>query len=203
MSVTTNHVLAERLNDLEGVISRYSPVLFRVARRRLRNIEDAEDAVQDALLSACKHIGQFEGRSQLSTWLTSIVTNTARMKLRQHSAHEMLSLDQKQETDGASFANKLKDIKPNPETICAQNEMDKTLRQALAQLSPKLRQAIQMRDLDGYSTREAAEALGISTNSLKARVTRGRANLSLLVSEFIRTRKAEEASRPALLQAVE
>jgi RNA polymerase sigma-70 factor (ECF subfamily) len=181
----------EHLNDFEGVISSYSPVLFRVALRRLRNVEDAEDAVQDALLSAYKHIGQFEGRSQLSTWLTSIVTNTAGMKLRQHLRHETVSLDQSQENDGGTFANKLKDARPNPETICAQTEMDQTLRQALAQLSPKLRDAIQMRDLDGFSTREAAKALGISTNALKSRVTRGRATLSLLLNEVIGTRQAE------------
>lgn len=64
MSATTNQVLADYQNDFEGAISRYSAILFRVALRRLRNIEDAEDAVQDALLSAHKHIGQFEGRSQ-------------------------------------------------------------------------------------------------------------------------------------------
>ena len=191
MSVTTNPVFTEHLNDFEGVISSYSPVLFRVALRRLRNVEDAEDAVQDALLSAYKHIGQFEGRSQLSTWLTSIVTNTAGMKLRQHLRHETVSLDQSQENDGGTFANKLKDARPNPETICAQTEMDETLRQALAQLSPKLRDAIQMRDLDGFSTREAAKALGISTNALKSRVTRGRATLSLLLNEVIGTRQAE------------
>src|ERR1700680_1520443 len=86
MSATANQVFADYSIAFEDAISRYSSTLFRVALRRLRNIEDAEDAVQDALLSACKHIGQFEGRSQLSTWLTSIVTNTARMKLRQHSA---------------------------------------------------------------------------------------------------------------------
>src|SRR6266571_5330110 len=119
VSATTNHVFAEQLNDFEGVVSSYSPVLFRVALRRLRNVEDAEDAVQDALLSAYKHLGQFEGRSQISTWLTSIVTNTAGMKLRQHSRHEMVSLDQNQENDGVTFANKLKDSRPNPETICA------------------------------------------------------------------------------------
>src|SRR5216684_5327910 len=83
MTAVANQVFAEHLNNFEGVISSYSPVLFRVALRRLRNVEDAEDAVQDALLSAYKHIGQFEGRARLSTWLTSIVTNTARMKLRQ------------------------------------------------------------------------------------------------------------------------
>src|ERR1700719_3940466 len=135
VSATTNQVFAGYQNDFEGVISRFSPMLFRVALRRLRNVEDAEDAVQDALLSAYKHIGQFEGRSQLSTWLTSIVTNTAGMKLRQHLRHEMVSLDQNQENDGATFANKLKDSRPNPETICAKKEMHETLRRALAQLS--------------------------------------------------------------------
>src|ERR1700674_2185005 len=161
MSVTTSEIFAEHLNDLEGVVSSYSPVLFRVAFRRLRNVQDAEDAVQDALLSACKHISQFEGRSQLSTWLTSIVTNTAGMKLRQHLRHEMVSLDQNQENDGVTFANKLKDLRPNPETICAQREMRETLRRALAQLSPKLRAAIQICDLEGFSMQEAADALGI------------------------------------------
>src|SRR5258706_7904784 len=85
MSVATNPLFAEHLNDLEGVISNYSPVLFRVALRRLRNVQDAEDAVQDALLSACKNIGQFEGRSQLSTLLTSIVSKAAGMKIKQMS----------------------------------------------------------------------------------------------------------------------
>jgi RNA polymerase sigma-70 factor (ECF subfamily) len=204
VSAATNQAFAEQLSDFEGVISRYSPVLFRVALRRLRNVEDAEDAVQDALLSAYKHIDQFEGRSQLSTWLTSIVTNTARMKLRQHSQHETVSLDQNQENNGATLANELRDVRPNPETTCAQTEMDETLRQAVAQLSPKLRDAIQMRDLDGFSTRETANALGISTNALKSRVTRGRATLSLHLNEVIGTRPAAEAiAGPALLQAIE
>jgi RNA polymerase sigma-70 factor (ECF subfamily) len=202
VNATTNLAFAQHLNDFEGVISSYSPVLFRVALRRLRNVEDAEDAVQDALLSACKHIGQFEGRSQFSTWLTSIVTNTAGMKLRQHLRHEMVSLDQNQENDGATFANKLKDSRPNPETICGQREMGETLHQALAQLSPKLREAIQMRDLDGFSTQEAANALKISTNALKSRLTRGRANLSLLLNE-VTGKRPEAAAGAAFLRAVE
>src|ERR1022692_3187531 len=114
VSATTSPVSAEYHKDLEGAISRYSPVLFRVALRRLRNIEDAEDAVQDALLSAHKHIGQFEGRSKLSTWLTSIVTNVALMKLRRYSRHEILSLEQNDEGDCTAFARELKDAGPNP-----------------------------------------------------------------------------------------
>jgi RNA polymerase sigma-70 factor (ECF subfamily) len=195
MCATANQVFAEHLNDFEGAISNYSPVLFRIALRRLRNVEDAEDAVQDALLSAYKHIGQFEGRARLSTWLTSIVTNTAGMKRRQHSRHETVSLDQNQEGDGAKVTKELRDVRPNPETICAQTERDKTLHQALAQLSPKLRDAIQMRDLDGCSTRETANALRISTNALKSRLARGRANLSLLLQEVIGKRPAVGAMR--------
>jgi len=194
MSVATNPIFAGHLHDLEGVISNYSPVLLRVAMRRLRNVEDAEDAVQDALLSACKHIGQFEGRSQLSTWLTSIVSNAAGMKLRHISRVETVSLDQSQsyENDGATFANKLKDARPNPETICAKKEMDETLRRALAQLSPKLRDAIQMY-MDGTSTRESAKVLGISTHAVKSRVRRGRAMLNLLLNGVVRNRAAAEA----------
>ena len=111
MSAIANQVFADYGHALEDAISRYSPTLFRVALRRLRNIEDAEDAVQDALLSAHKHIGQFEGRSQLSTWLTTIVSNVALTKLRRYSRCEMLSLDQDHENDGTALASKLKGAK--------------------------------------------------------------------------------------------
>lgn len=194
MSAISNQVFASYQNDFEGVISRYSPVLFRVALRRLGNVEDAEDAVQDALLSAHKHIGQFEGRSQLSTWLTTIVTNVALMKLRRHSRYETLSLDQDREDDGAALAHELIDAGPNPETMCAQAEMDETLRRALLRLSPAQRSAIQLCELDGFSTREAANALGISNNTLKSRISRARATLTLLLGEVIGTRPAGKAA---------
>src|ERR1700680_4387679 len=139
VSAISNQVFATYQNDFEGVISRYSPVLFRVALRRLGNVEDAEDAVQDALLSAHKHIGQFEGRSQLSTWLTRIVTNVALMKLRRHSRYETLSLDQDREEDGVALAHELIDAGPNPETICAQMGTDEHLRWALARAPPTSR----------------------------------------------------------------
>ena len=143
MGATTTQVFTHSRSDFEGVISRYSPVLFRVALHRLRNVEDAEDAVQDALLSAYKYIGQFEGRSQLSTWLTSIVTNAARMKLRKRSRRETVSLDDDQENDGSTLARELKDGQPNPEVLCARTEMNEALRRGLCQLSPKLRSAFE------------------------------------------------------------
>jgi RNA polymerase sigma factor (sigma-70 family) len=193
VSAAANQAFADYGNAFEDAITRYSPTLFRVALRRLRNIEDAEDAVQDALLSAYKHIGQFEGRSQLSTWLTTIVSNVALMKLRRHSRYETFSLDREHENDGTAYASELKDASPNPEAMCAQSEMNEKLRRALDRLSPKQRSAIQLCELEGFTMREAAHALGISTNTLKSRVSRARAALGLLVGEVIGTGSASKA----------
>lgn len=194
MSATCNQVFANHQNDFEGAILRYSPLLLRVALRRLRNFEDAEDAVQDALLSAHKHMGQFEGRSQLSTWLTKIVTNVALMKLRRSSRHETLSLDQNYEDDGRALASEIKDARPNPEMMCTHAEMEELFRRALLRLSPTQRSAIQLCDLDGFSTREATNALGVSKNTLKSRISRARASLSLFVGEVLETRQAGKSA---------
>lgn len=196
MSAMTNQLFSGDQNDFEGVVSRYSPVLYRVALRRLRNTEDAEDAVQDALLSAHKCIGQFQYRSKLCTWLTSIVTNVALMKLRRFSRYETFSLDQNREDGGATFASELKDSGPSPECLYAQTEIDEVLRRAVAQLSPKLRTAIQLCELDGVSIREAANALGIPKNTLKSRVSRGRGRLNLIVGAAIT--KHHTSQQPAV-----
>ena len=72
----------ERAQELDNAVSRNLPMFYKRAFRFLGNRADAEDAVQDALLSASKHSGQFRGQAQLSTWLTTIVTNAAGMQLR-------------------------------------------------------------------------------------------------------------------------
>jgi predicted DNA-binding protein (UPF0251 family) len=116
------------------------------------------------------------------------------MKLRRCSRHETLSLDQDHENDGTALASEIKDARPNPETMCAQAEMDETLRRALLRLSPTQRSAIQLCELDGFSTREAANALGISKNTLKSRISRARVTLTLLLGEVIGTRPAGKAA---------
>jgi len=202
VSATTTQVFTDYRSDFEEAVSRYSPMLFRVALRRLRNVEDAEDAVQDALLSAWKCIGQFEGRSQLSTWLTRIVVNAAGMKLRRHPRHETVSLDESQESDGAVLAKELIDARPNPEALCAQREVGEILHLAIAQLSQKLCTALQLGDLGGLSTQEAADVLGISSSSLKSRRMRARASLSLLLDETIETHPAARAAAVVTRTAV-
>jgi RNA polymerase sigma-70 factor (ECF subfamily) len=191
MNSAIDEIFSEQHGEFERVAVRYSPALFGVALRRLRNVEDAEDAVQDALLSAYKHFGQFEGRSQLSSWLTRIVINAAGMKLRGRCRREVISVDQIGEDGAAALVNELADAGPTPERICEQTERQEMLRKALAQISPKLRAAFRMREIAGLSTREAANVLRIKKNTLKSRIGRARAAVGLHFEKVGGIRKSQ------------
>ena len=171
-----NGVLSERAQELDTVVSRYLPMFYKRAFRFLGNMPDAEDAVQDALLSAYKHLGQFRGQAQLSTWLTTIVTNAARMKLRRRDSD--LSLDEEQGEEGVTFSERLPDSKPSPEEVCSAAEARDQLVEVVKQLSPKLRRTLQLRDIDGLTTKEAALVLGIPHGTVKAQLSRARAKLA-------------------------
>jgi RNA polymerase sigma-70 factor (ECF subfamily) len=170
-----NGLLSERAQELDGVVSRYLPMFYKRAFRFLGNMPDAEDAVQDALLSAYKHLGQFRGQAQLSTWLTTIVTNAARMKLRRRDSY--LSLDEEQGDDGLTFSERLPDSRPSPEELCSAAEARERLVEGVRELSPKLRRTLQLRDIDGLTTKEAALVLGIPHGTVKAQLARARAKL--------------------------
>ncbi len=110
----------EHAQELDNVVSRYLPMFYKRAFQFLGNATDAEDAVQNALLSDYKHLGQFRGQAQLSTWLTSIVTNAARMQLRRRGSY--LSLDEQQGEDGLTLSERLPDSKPGREEVCSAAE---------------------------------------------------------------------------------
>ena len=173
-------VFRERAQELDSVVSRYLPMFYKRAFRFLGNATDAEDAVQDALLSAYKHLGQFRGQAQLSTWLTTIVTNAARMQLRRRRS-SYLSLDEEQGEDGLTFSEQLPDSRPSPEEVCSTAEARDRLVEGVKRLSPKLRQAFQLREIDGLSTKEAALILGVPEGTVKAQLARARAKLAGII----------------------
>ncbi len=169
-----------RREDLEGILSRYSPALYRMALRQLGNHEDAEDAVQDALLSAFTHISQFEGRSHISTWLHRIVINSARMQLRRRHGRTFLSLDDR-EDGNSDLERQFIDSGLSPQQRCERAELRAIVQQLLRSLSPKLRNALQLRHIDGLSTDESARALGVTRSTVKSRARRGRTELGMLL----------------------
>ena len=166
----------------QDAFSRYLPLLHRTAYRYLGNAADAEDAVQDALLSAYKHLDQFRGQAQMSTWLVAIVSNCARMQLRRRPRQLHVSLnDQFGDKEGYTLSERLAHFGPSPEEEYRKAELHKHLMQFVEELSPSLRRAFQLRDLDGLTTNEAAHVLGVVDGTVKAQVARARAKLARLV----------------------
>jgi RNA polymerase sigma-70 factor, ECF subfamily len=164
--------------EMQEVLSHNRPAFYRKAYHYLGNAADAEDAVQDALLSAYKHLDQFKGEAQMSTWLTAIVTNSALMHLRRRPRQPHVSLDEKlTEEHEYPASERLADVRPNPEDECRTSELGRCLKQFVEQLSPPLRKAFQLRALDGLSTSEAARVLGVPEGTVKAQLARARARL--------------------------
>jgi RNA polymerase sigma-70 factor, ECF subfamily len=167
------------MGELQDAVARYRPLLYRRAYRYLGNSHDAEDAVQDALLSAYKHLDQFQGTAKMTTWLTSIVTNSALTQLRRRPQQPHSSLDEPLPQDqNGCVSDRLADVRPNPEEECSMSELHGQLMQFVEGLSPLFREAIQLRDFDGLTTREAADLLGVPESTIKTRISRARSQLN-------------------------
>lgn len=172
----------EQGRELQDLVSCFLPLFRRKALRYLSNTADAEDAVQDALLSAYKHLDQFRGQAQMSTWLTAIVTNCARMQLRRRPRAVHLSLDEPLgDEQEYSLSELLADSAPSPEDQCRQSELHVRLMHFVGQLSPPLRTAFQLCALDGLRTSQAAQVLGLAEGTIKAQLARARAKLRKLM----------------------
>ncbi len=184
------HVREEESREMHEVLSRCRPSFYRSAYRFLGNAADAEDAVQDALLSAYKHLDQFRGQAQISTWLTAIVSNSARMQLRRRPRQIHVSLDEPiGEEQEYSMSEQLADLRPNPEQECRDSELSARLTELVTQLSPPLRKAFQLRDVDGLTTSEAARILGVADGTVKAQLARARAKLTKLMRRALEPKR--------------
>ena len=175
--------------ELQAVLSLRLPSFYRDALRLLGNAADAEDAVQEALLAAYKHIGQFRGQSQMSTWVTTIVRNCARMQLRKRPRLIHMPLDErigKKRT--YSVSERLADPRPSPEDACRDSELTAHLRKCTALLSPRLRRTFQLRVVDGLSIFATAQVLGLPHGTIKARLARARRKLARYMQRALEPR---------------
>lgn len=159
---------------LDALFSKYSPALYRMALRKLGNVEDAQDAVQDALLSAFKNMHQFRGDAQFSTWLGSIVLNSARMQLRRRTNHILVSLDEQSKEGVPIWPERLEDSAPDAEKTLRETQTRENLERVVENLPVRLRVAFRLRVFEGLTTSEAATALGVPEGTLKAQLFRAR-----------------------------
>lgn len=179
-------VAAAKSGDLaafDQLVSRYERKIFRLTMNITQNREDAEDAMQEAFLKAYEHLRAFQGDSRFYTWLVRIAVNQALMKLRKRRPNQV-SLDQSADTGEDEWFRELADWGPSPEQRYAQTELREILSNAIGQLEPDYRTIFVLRDVEGISTEEAAQLIGISVPATKTRLLRARLKLRQRLNNF-------------------
>ena len=173
-------VAAAKAGDVsafETLVGRYERKIFRLTLNITQNREDAEDAMQEAFLKAYEHLANFEGNSRFYTWLVRIAVNQALMKLRKRRTDKSVSLDEPIAEDGEVIPRDFADWKPNPEQLLGRTETREALEKAIQDLPSSFRTVFLLRDVEGMSTEETAEMLGLTISAVKARLFRARLRL--------------------------
>jgi RNA polymerase sigma-70 factor (ECF subfamily) len=179
----------------EELVKRYDRNVFRIAQHITQNREDAEDVVQDAFLKAYQNLGQFQGQSKFYTWLVRIAVNEALMRLRRRRPERMVSLDEDVKTEDDSVPREVADWAPNPEQLYNQSELKDILTRTIQGLPPSFRTVFVLRDVEGLSTEEAAEALDLSIPAVKSRLLRARLQLRERLSRYFQKRNGGDGNQ--------
>lgn len=164
---------AGNLDAFEELMRRNSRPVYRALVSILGSQDEAQDAMQDVLLKAFKHISGFQGRSKFSTWLVSIARNTALQRLRERRNDE--SLDEGIVDEDHDYRpRQVRAWQDDPEQQYAESEVKQLVEKGIMGLPRKYRQVVMMRDIDQLSTDEVARQLGLTVPAVKVRLLRGR-----------------------------
>ena len=169
----------------EQLVERYERRIFRLAQNITHHREDAEDVMQNAFIQAFRNLPQFREDSRFYTWLVRITVNEALMKIRRRRVNEV-SIEAGIESDNDVIPRQLQDWGLNPEQRCSQQELQRILAETISKLEPGYRVVFQLRDVEGLSTEETAEALDLSVSAVKTRLRRARLQLRNSLNKYFR-----------------
>jgi RNA polymerase sigma-70 factor (ECF subfamily) len=171
-------VLAGNTPMFELLMRRYNERVYRAARAIVRDDHEAEDVMQQAYVNAFTHLRQFNGSAQFSTWLTRIAINEALARVRRRGRYETFD-------DELASAEPFMSTHPseNPERQAFTGELRELLEWAIDTLPDGMREVFVLREVEGLSTAEVAECLGVSEDVVKTRLSRGRAALRRVLFE--------------------
>ncbi|MGE5245387.1 MAG: RNA polymerase sigma factor [Betaproteobacteria bacterium] len=168
----------------EILMRRHNQRLYRVARAVVKDEHEVEDVMQQAYVNAFTHLHQFEERSQLSTWLTRITLNEAfgrRRRMKQSESMAKLPSD----GDPGAFMETITSSQPDPERQAYAQELRRVLEDAVDTLPETYRTVFMLRDVEGLSTSETGEGLGLGEEAVKTRLHRARAMIRRAVTARI------------------
>jgi RNA polymerase sigma-70 factor (ECF subfamily) len=188
---------AKRGDDsaFEELVRRYDRNVFRIAQHITQNREDAEDVVQEAFLKAYGNLTKFQEQSKFYTWLVRIAVNEALMKLRRRKPERTVSLDEEVKTEDDSLPREVADWSPNPEQMYNQAELRDILTRTIQGLPEGFRTVFVLRDKEGLSTEETAEALGLSIPAVKSRLLRARLQLRERLNRYFRKKTSGDGDQ--------
>ena len=188
---------AKRGDDqaFEELVRRYDRNVFRIAQHITQNREDAEDVVQEAFLKAYSNLAKFQEQSKFYTWLVRIAVNEALMKLRRRKPERTVSLDEEVKTEDDSLPREVADWSPNPEQMYNQAELRDILTRTIQGLPAGFRTVFVLRDVEGLSTEETADALELSIPAVKSRLLRARLQLRERLNRFFQKKASGDGDQ--------
>ena len=188
-----DRVKAGDISAYDVLVRKYERQIFRIAQHITQNREDAEDVMQDAFLKAYEKLEQFQGNAKFYTWLVRIAVNESLMRLRKRRTGRTVSMDEDIETEEGHVPRDFADWAPDPEQNYDNTELSEILRKTIQGLPRGFRVVFALRDIEGLSTEETAEALNLSVPAVKSRLLRARLQLRERLSRYFK--QSKEAAR--------
>ena len=192
LEISLEALIAGDRAEFARLVDAYSSPIYRLGLRMLGTPQDAEDVLQNTFLSALTHLPKFEGRSSLSTWLYRIAANEALMLIRKKKPEINLDDSQTGEKDEGLLPTQFVDWSALPEDELLSDEGKKALDSAIETLPESMRLVFLLRDVEGLSIKETADALNLTETNVKTRLLRARMLLREQLSTYYGERIARE-----------
>ena len=178
----------------DELVRRYTNVVYRILYKILRHDQDTEDALQDTFVSAYRALPRFRQDARFSTWIYRIATNAALMKARARRTN-LVSLDQPSDENVAATIRDLPDWSATPDEEILTGETREVMEEAISALPTEQRAAFVLHDIQNLSSRETAEAMGITVSAVNSRLHRARIFLRDRIGQYLRSTRDSEFIR--------
>jgi RNA polymerase sigma-70 factor (ECF subfamily) len=175
------------MNAFEELFKRHQKRIYNIAMHLLANETEAADATQEAFVRAYRSLGKLKSNAAFVTWLKTTAINICRDMLRRRGVLKIDSLDAPTDmADGSSRVSEIADWTDNPERSMERKDLRESVRRAIGSLSPVYRETVTLFYVDGADVAEIAKVLGCPTGTIKARLSRARAELKRKLEHHVR-----------------